>query len=293
VRADRTGYWEGVLAGDREVPGDRELGELTVELAQMLGDTDPRLRHRIAGEVLSTWVQRGVYDNLLAGLGDGLCEGLRVGLGDVGNDTVFRRSFSALVLGAAIERDNAAHLLHPDVVRRWADRGLHWFVAERDLRGHVAGKGAAHAVAHGADLVAALARSRHLGAEELPVLLDAIVDRLFGSGAERLVFGEDDRLAYATMAVLHRPDLDRQAALARLIRAATLHERPPDDTARWNTARWLRALHLMLVAGVGPMPWQADPGYFAGHPPYRDDFVEATLEALRGYDAAFLRPGDG
>ena len=49
---------------------------------------------------------------------------------------------------------------------------------ERDLRGFVAGKGWAHAVAHGADALGALARSRQSGRLELTVLLDVVADRL-------------------------------------------------------------------------------------------------------------------
>ena len=53
----------------------------------------------------------GVYDDLLAGLGDGMAAGLGVGLGERDTDSVFRRSFSALVLAECIARDNDRPLL--------------------------------------------------------------------------------------------------------------------------------------------------------------------------------------
>ena len=53
----------------------------------MLGSTDPDLRDGVAYPVLATWIERGVYDDLLAGLGDGMAAGMTIGLGQIGTDT--------------------------------------------------------------------------------------------------------------------------------------------------------------------------------------------------------------
>ena len=42
----------------------------------MLGSTDPEVRDGTAYPALATWIDRGVYDDLLAGLGDGMAAGL-------------------------------------------------------------------------------------------------------------------------------------------------------------------------------------------------------------------------
>ena len=144
-------YWRQVHAAGLAVPSDRPLDDLTAELTRMLGDPDPALRDGTAYPTLATWIERGVYDDLLAGLGDGMAAGLRVGLGEQGTDTVFRRSFSALVLGECIARDNHRPLLPGGKILEWGDRLATWLLRERDLRGFVPGKGWAHAVAHGAD----------------------------------------------------------------------------------------------------------------------------------------------
>ena len=73
---------------------------------------------RTAYPALATWTSRGVYDDLLSGLGDGMAAGLAVGLGEPESDTVFRRSFSVLVLGECVARDNAAGLSSPG--RSWS-----------------------------------------------------------------------------------------------------------------------------------------------------------------------------
>src|SRR5512144_2158649 len=91
-------FWEQVKANGLKVPGNRPLADLTTELTAMLGDPDPANRCGIAHATLAAWITDGVYDDLLEGLGDGMAAGLGVDLGQDGTDTVFRRSYSVLVL---------------------------------------------------------------------------------------------------------------------------------------------------------------------------------------------------
>lgn len=275
-------FWDRVVAEGHGVPSGLPLADLTAELTAMLGDTDPRRRDRIGFEVLARWVSDGVYDDLLQGLGDGMASGLGVGLGETGTDTIFRRSFSALVLAECVRRDNEVHVLPPDSVLSWGDRVASWLVRERDLRGFVPGKGWAHAVAHGADALAALARSEAMGRLELTVLLDVIADRLLQQTYHRFVHGEDDRLAAATMEILRRDLLGLEVLepwLARLGAAA----RPAPDAGvdrdpyavAGDVQGFLRALHLQLA--LSPRP-----------PAHRADLLLAVIEQLRATNAETL-----
>src|SRR6476661_7659115 len=97
-------FWDRVVAEGHKVPADRPLADLTADLTTMLGSTDPSIRDGIAFPTLATWVSEGVYDDLLEGLGDGMTAGLRVGIGENGTDSVFRRSFSALALTVCLDR---------------------------------------------------------------------------------------------------------------------------------------------------------------------------------------------
>jgi hypothetical protein len=268
-------FWDRVVAEGHRVPSERSLADLTAELTAMLGDTDPHRRDRIACDVLARWVSDGVYDELLQGLGDGMAAGLAVGLGETGTDTVFRRSFSALVLAECVRRDNEAHVLPPDSVLAWGDRVASWLVRERDLRGFVPGKGWAHAVAHGADALAALARSEAMGRLELTVLLDVIADRLLQETYHRFLHGEDDRLATATMEVLRRDLVSFEVLepwLARLGAAARPAPDSGDDRDPYAVAgdvqAFLRALHLQLALSARP-------------PARRADLLLAVIEQLR------------
>jgi hypothetical protein len=270
------------VAGGLEVPTDRPLAELTAELATMLGSTDPHQRDATAYETLATWIQRGVYDDLLDGLGDGMAAGLEVGLGQSGTDTVFRRSFSALILGACVERDNEVQRLPAGKIMAWGDRIAAWYVRERDLRGHVDGKGWAHAAAHGADAIGSVALSPHLGIPELTVLLDVIADRLLLATPTFLVAGEPDRMALATMHILRR-NLVPLSILEPWVRriAQGAHRRdasgPNPYVTTFNPQAFLRALHLQLAIG-------------RGHPDVRPDLLLALVAALKETNRGYLTP---
>ncbi len=278
-------YWKQVVERGLEVPTDRPLDELTAELTRMLGSTDPDVRDGTAYPALGTWIDRGVYDDLLTGLGDGMAAGLEVGLGLPVSDSVFRRTFSVLVLATVIERDTSRELLPADTVLRWGDQIVGWYLRERDLRGWVEGKGWAHAVAHGADAITALARSRHLGAAELTVLLDVVADRVVADGPAMLA-GEPDRMAAAVLAVLHRglvpmsvvePWLSRIAANADPFAPSGADADDDPYRSTHNPQQLLRALYLQLAAGPA-------------RPPHRADLVLATVDALRATNAVLGDP---
>jgi hypothetical protein len=266
-------YWRQVLERGLEVPTDRPLDELTAELTRMLGSTDPAVRDRTAYPALGTWIDRGVYDELLPGLGDAMAAGLEVGLGEDGTDSVFRRAFSVLVLATVIERDTQELLVPAEQVLRWGDQIVGWYLREQDLRGYVPGKGWAHTVAHGADAIAALAGSRHFGVPELTVLLDVLADRLTISDTA-LLCGEPDRMAQAVLEVLRRDLVPLRVVEPWIRRVARLAGTDPirgdvDPYAATNNAQQLlRALYLQLALG-------------AKAPADRADLILVTVEALR------------
>ena len=288
MHAMPSGFWEQVVADGLKVPQERSLVEMTEDLTRMLGDPDPEVRDGIAFPTMATWIDEGVYDDLLVGLGDGMCHGLDIGLGDTESDTVFRRSFSALILTECIDRTTRAALGGPNVVLRWGDRIMSWYARERDLRGFVTGKGWAHAVAHGADALGALARSPVLGRLELTVILDVIADRLLAPTDAFFVCGEGDRLAYATMHLLRRDILGIDVLepwVARLAAGAVGRgsvDRNPYLVAG-NVQSYLRSLHLQLALTKAS----------TGHPAVRSDLLLVLTDQLRATNPAYFPPPPG
>ncbi|MGA8256518.1 MAG: DUF2785 domain-containing protein [Nocardioides sp.] len=273
--------WKAVHGDDFRVPDHVPLIDLTAELTAMLGSIDPQLRDGVASRTLSTWISRGIYDDLLPGLGDGMTAGLSEGLGRRDDDSVFRRSSSALIVRSCIERDNQRPLVSGGKVLDWGDRVATWLLREVDIRGFVPGRGWAHAVAHGADTIGTLAGSPHLGAAELAVLLDVIGERVCLPVEHLFVNGEPDRLAAAAVALLRRERVPFDVVegwLAHLLstRPVTtdLHRDP--YLGRGNLEAFVRGLYLQLA--LGPEP-----------PATRADLVLLLVDALRELNPSLRR----
>lgn len=282
-----------------DVPADRSLSDTTVELVEMLGHPNPRWREDLAYPLLTNWLNNGVYDEVLSGFGDGLAPGMRHGLGNDGDLTVLRRAYSALLLAEIVGRDNNIKILPSETIIRWGDEATTWFVRERDERGWVPGHGWAHPIAHGADLLATFARSRHFGPLEQMVLLDVIGDRALTDTQYAWRHGEDDRLAFAVMALLHRNEITARQIESWLARLGA-HLRPPRTRGHvdteWptptvhNTLGLLRSLHLQLALGVrGRLDADGDDQLFRVHPADRADLLLAVIEQIRSHNPELFR----
>lgn len=254
--------WRRVPASGYRVPDSMPLPDLTAELTELLGDPDPVRREDIALSVLTTWISRGVYDDLLIGLGDGIATGLSRSRGPV-YDAVLRRATSAVVLGRCLARANERSLVPRTKILEWGDRIATWLLAETDLRAHAGDRGWVQAIARGADALAELARSPHLGRPELAAVLDVIGERVMADVPAPWTGFEADRLAHAAVAVLRRDLLTLDQVedwAARIGERALAHfsgASSPDHGAA-NADAFLRSLYLVLALGSQPPPIRAD-----------------------------------
>ena len=143
------------------------------------------------------------------------------------------------------------------------------------------GKGWAHAVAHGADAIGALARSPRIDGPALMFLLDVIADRVLSPTPAFWVAGEPDRLAFAAMVALRR-DLVEMDALDPWLRRLAARSQPVSDDllhpfrVNGNVQAFLRALHLQL---------QLAPE----RPAVRSDLLLALVEELRRSNPVYLQ----
>jgi hypothetical protein len=255
-------FWQALVDADGAVPADRSLDELTPVLLGFLGSPDPVRRDHVAYFLLATWIFRGEYDSqCMRAMTDHLRRNLVVGLGETGTDSVFLRSFSALVLAALAYYDAEQPFLDEEGTRLLLDEAIAYAKAERDLRGYVQEKGWAHSVAHTADLLGALGHNPRLGAAELERLLTAIALR--ASAPFVYLYNEDDRLALAVIEVLARNLLESDTVAAWVSGLAQPAGRPPwrealfDDEqveARHNVHNLLRSLYLRLSVAEDPPP---------------------------------------
>jgi hypothetical protein len=250
-------FWREIAKNDFLLPTGHGARGYLDELLQNLGSTDPELRDELSLSILSTWLERRLYsDAEMRALLAPMSANLALRLGEVGTDSVFRRTFSVLILAELIHCDNKKSYLTQAEVMDVLEQGLRYLQAEQDARGFVPEKGWAHALAHTSDLLMVLSASRHLGAVELQRILQGIAARLVNSGHTIYINDEDERLIRVIVTIMERDllSVDTLAAwsqsLVQLNGANRWKEAYYDaarDRARHNVKTFLRSLHYRLV----------------------------------------------
>src|SRR5262245_2914407 len=250
-------FWRGIKEHDFAVPEGSAPGALLLDACDLLGSPDPEVRDQLGYEIAAAWILRKktVSDAELRPVIVLLEKNLDVGIGVSGNDSVLRRSFSALVLSLVAARDNAAPFLTAEEFDGLLSAALDYLTRERDERGFVPGKGWHHSVAHTADLLKFLGRSPKLAPAAQRRILASVVLKAGGSSTF-WTWGEDDRLAAAVLSILRRDDFDSTVLdgwLDRFVAAwrTALQDPLELDPARFAAARNGRNVLTALEVQIG------------------------------------------
>jgi len=256
-------FWNKIIENDYALPEGHNVTNLTQELLSHLGSTDPELRDDIAYMVLINWINDDILTTgQLHEMIEPLKANLKIGIGEVEGDSVFLRTFSALILGEIVDKDNNKPFLEKEEVLDIFERALAYLAQERDLRGYVPEKGWAHALAHTADLLLALARSEHTGSEQLERILRAISSKLMGVDDLIFVADEDERLVSTVIEILNRNLLTLDTLSQWLDVIANMdgggHRqkffKESAARTRQNLKTFVRSLHYRLVISKTPVP---------------------------------------
>ncbi|HYH96114.1 DUF2785 domain-containing protein [Hyalangium sp.] len=249
-------FWRALKARKGVPETGVSVDGLGLALASCLGSPDPELRDGLAFELLTLWMRSGALsDTALRPLTATLVGQLDDGLGESGRDTVFRRTFSALVLSEAIRRDTLQPFLTPEELTQVLTAAVRYLPREKDLRGFSDTRGWMHGVAHGSDLLWRLAMSPRVQQEGLEQILQAVAAKI-APPEHAYVHNESDRLARVVVAVIRRGLVPPEVFSRWLEAVAT-----PQGLASWeeafrsqaglarlhNTKQFLRALHSALV----------------------------------------------
>jgi hypothetical protein len=203
-------FWRSIYQQHFQVPAGWHVEQLTPELLNRLGDSDPELRDYYIYSTLENWIQQGYYTpEQLRGMLTELLTNLAHGLGEQGDDRVLLRSFSALVISEILKYDNAHAFLRAEELQSVLEQGINYLSREQDLRGHVPGKGWMHAIAHAGDMLGVLTRNRYMGEHDLERILTAIAEKITAPVEHAYVEVEDERLALVVIAALTRNLLGR------------------------------------------------------------------------------------
>lgn len=234
-------------------PSD-DMPELTAAMLAYLGHPDSDLRDELIYPTFVQWIERKVYssEELRVLLHTALDDAhLFLGLGEVESDSVFTRAFAVLLVPPILERHQQQSLFSSLEVAQLQHTLTTYLKRERDLRGFVVGKGWAHAVAHTADALAALAACRELDVRALHSLLELTRDTA-GTMLTHYTHGEEERLAGAALQAFSRSVLEESDVRAWLgsfrerVQYVGAHSLPEGYWGFLNLKHFLRAFYFSV-----------------------------------------------
>jgi hypothetical protein len=228
-------YFREIAAHQFAVPPGASAFALAQELTPWLASPDPALRDELAYTILDIWIRHGILTNeQFLSLLPPLKQNLTSGIGESGTDSVFKRSFSALILASLAQRNLQQPFLSAAQYRALLADALAYLRNERDNRGFDPVKGWIHSTAHTADLLAALARDLRFTPADQQALFAAVEHRL-QSTTGIYSYGEQDRLAVALLVVITRDDFQLagfQSWLATVQQDSVAWQKSPPDSVQ-------------------------------------------------------------
>lgn len=132
-------------------------------------------------------------------------------IGEQATDSVFTRSFSVLVIAAIIEYDVVKLQVDNRIIKHTVEKVTEYMITEKDTRGFVEGKGWAHAIAHGADALDALAKHPEMQKAGTVKILQAIEHSLLRQ--VDYLDEEEERLAMIISSLLKHQDAEKEIQL--------------------------------------------------------------------------------
>lgn len=202
-------FWKAIVEHDFAVPANESAGTLALEVVDLAAATDPTVRDGCGYEILARWIHRDhrLAPNELEALRKKLLPAMTSHIGESDNDTIFRRSFSALYMSILAAENQAKPFMSAGAFNETLETAFRCYSEEKDLRGYVPAKGWAHATAHVADLLKFLGRNQEISPAQQGQIVRAIILRLRTAGLV-FIWGEDARMAAALLSLVNRKDFD-------------------------------------------------------------------------------------
>lgn len=197
------------LSWDELRDNEDRIKRLINSMLDEIGSVDPRLRDHLiyssfAKLILNDYLNHSLMAHILEVCLDPFH--LFYKLGETDTDSVFTRSFSALVIALLLEKDRHDQFLKKESVSKSIDASLYYLLHEKDLRGNVKEKGWAHSIAHGADLLSEAIKHPHFPMYNGTKCLEVVRCCLFKESTDCLPYVDDEgeRLVYPIVSLMEK-----------------------------------------------------------------------------------------
>ncbi|MFD1017828.1 DUF2785 domain-containing protein [Thalassobacillus hwangdonensis] len=242
-----------VKADDYQLGEIHNLQDLTTLMLQKIGSTDPVLRDELIYTTFSTFIMKEYYSNeqmksILKSVLNKNYLFYRIGHSHKEEDAVFKRSFSVLLIPPIFhQHQQEAFLTEKEIHDTW-EALKKYIQQEKDHRGYVEGKGWAHAMAHAADALAAVAKCEEIHGEALKSMLPVIQQQFLID--QPYLHDEEERMVTAIMVMFGKMEhTDKVAWLESLIYQRKTWTDPNEDIIINNSKHLLRALYFRMLYG--------------------------------------------
>lgn len=227
--------------------------DYVLQMLDHIGDIDSELRDDFIYNTFSDWIEMKEFFNeeqlryILSILMDQ--EHLFYQIGSDGNDSVFTRTFSALVLVLVLIRHRKNALLSVDEFTDIKNKLIEYYTSEKDLRGYIQKSGWAHAAAHGADVMDELIQCRECNEDMIKEILHAF-KKILHNGTYILHNEEDERICRVVFRIMKGNLLPSQTIVNWLEELSEFVEWQSDRMqyiARVNSKNFIRCLYFKTM----------------------------------------------
>lgn len=227
--------------------------EYILSMLNHIGDIDPELRDDLIYNTFCEWIDVKEFFNedqiryILSTLMDK--EHLFYQIGSDGNDSVFTRTFSVLVVVLILNRHRKKAFLSVDEFTDIKNKLIEYYTSEIDLRGYIQKMEWAHAAAHGADVMDELVQCHECNEDMIKEILNAFKKIMYN---RKYIFHneEDERISRVVFRIIKGNLLSKQAIIKWLEELSECTKWQSDRmqyVARVNTKNFIRCLYFKIM----------------------------------------------
>jgi len=199
-------YLESMTSNGYRVPDVIDTKDLTDYMLDNIGSPDPDLRDRLVYSTFSHLIISKKIDcSLLRGVVSKVLDDnhLFYKIDQKDDLAVFTRTFSVLIVAAALYRHRDEVVFSEDEIFGIYKKVIRYAKEEMDLRGYVDEYGWAHSAAHTADALDELALCAEIDRGKVCTILDTVKAKIV-EPLSVFICEEDERLAVVCVSILER-----------------------------------------------------------------------------------------
>lgn len=244
----------GFAQNDFRFSESEDLSEIILAMLNHIGSTDSFLRDDLIYSAFGTWILRdNMLDHeqlryLLSKILDE--QHMFYEIGEQNTDSVFRRSFSVLILPLMLIAHRSHSFLTMAEIYQIKEKLLYYLMSEKDCRGFIAEKGWAHSIAHAADALDDLAQCSELNQFDLAEIL-VVIHHMICTKEASYVHSEEERIVTAVIAIVRRKLLS-DVEIVQWIQSFVdctlqIKSMPEGQIVLTNTKSFLQSMYFRLL----------------------------------------------